>query len=178
VTPVDEKFDVLFHDHYGRVLAYALRRTCLPSAEEVVSETFAIAWRRIDDIPEEAVLPWLLAVARRTLANQRRGMRRREMLLGALRDRTRVMPTTTPESTSDAVRVALASLTERDRELLTLIAWDGLTPEEAARVVGTSAATCRVRLHRARQRFEKALDAVQGPRVARYPNSIAKEGST
>jgi RNA polymerase sigma-70 factor (ECF subfamily) len=53
---------------------------------------------------------------------------------------------------------ALATLSDADRETLTLVAWQGLPPREAARVVGCSQATFWVRLHRARRRLERAID--------------------
>jgi hypothetical protein len=56
-----------------------------------------------------------------------------------------------------SVLTALAALPEADRELLTLVAWYGLKPNEAARVVGCSTATYFVRLHRARRRLERAM---------------------
>jgi RNA polymerase sigma-70 factor (ECF subfamily) len=63
------------------------------------------------------------------------------------------------------VLAALARLGDADRELLTLVAWHGLSPREAARVVGCSAATYFVRLHRARRRLEQAMAAGPAPAV-------------
>ncbi|MEL6983584.1 MAG: sigma factor, partial [Actinomycetota bacterium] len=72
----------VYHRHSAAVMAYALRRCSSDDAADVVSETFVVAWRRLDDIPEEpAVKPWLFGVARRVLANQRRGLRRRGELV-------------------------------------------------------------------------------------------------
>jgi RNA polymerase sigma-70 factor, ECF subfamily len=73
------RFEALFRDHAGAVRVYAARRAGLGDADDVVAEVFVIAWRRIDDLPEDP-LPWLLGVARRVLANRRRvrcGGRRR-----------------------------------------------------------------------------------------------------
>ncbi len=77
-------FDALFEAHYRDVLRYVLRRAPLASAEDVLAETFLVAWRRSEQIPDDP-LPWLLGVARRVLANQRRGELRRDALLGRLR---------------------------------------------------------------------------------------------
>jgi RNA polymerase sigma-70 factor (ECF subfamily) len=137
------------------VLAYALRRADRATAEEVVSETFAIAWRRMDDVPEPP-LPWLLGVARRLLANRRRGERRRRALLDRLRSEP-VATAQAPPGEGRGVLTALATLPERDREALLLHAWEGLDHAGAATVVGCSAATFAVRLHRARERFARAL---------------------
>jgi RNA polymerase sigma-70 factor (ECF subfamily) len=115
---------------------------------------FAIAWRRLDDVPDPA-LPWLLACARRVLANQRRGERR----FGALRSRLaadRLGPLSTDEGDGQ-LRQALNELRERDREVLLLVAWEGLEPAEAAAVLGCSRGALAVRLHRARKRLAVAL---------------------
>lgn len=137
--------------HYGRVLSYARRRS--PAhADDVVAETFLIAWRRLESVPRDE-LPWLLAVARRVLANQRRRDATQERV--AFRVAAEPVSDAVPEATADPeLRHALSQLGERDRELLRLIAWDGLTPAQAARVLGCSAVTARVRLHRARRRLE------------------------
>jgi RNA polymerase sigma-70 factor (ECF subfamily) len=120
-------------------------------AEDVTAETFLVAWRRLDRLPDEA-LPWLYAVARKTLANRRRrDLRERRPLPGPL-------PSFDAELPSDPVLArAFASLGERDRELLALVAWEGLTLAEAARVIDCSIVSCRVRLHRARQRLARRL---------------------
>src|ERR1700753_2163822 len=70
-------FEAAFEAYYGRVLAYSLRRSDdRASAEEATADAFAIAWRRVDDLPRHP-LPWLLQTARRVLANQRRSGNRR-----------------------------------------------------------------------------------------------------
>jgi RNA polymerase sigma-70 factor (ECF subfamily) len=72
-------FEALFHQHADAVLAYAIRRSDVDAAEEVVAETFAVAWRRLDVVPDPA-LPWLLGVVRRVLANELRSLGRAEAL--------------------------------------------------------------------------------------------------
>ncbi len=157
-------FEAMFRAAYPRVLAYALRRASdRGSAEEVVSETFLVAWRRHDAIPEEP-LPWLLGIARKVLANQRRASTRRQPE-GAHTSLDLVEaphPGLTPYETlaeREAFGSAFAQLSERDREALSLIAWDGLEPREAAAAMGCSAAVFSVRLHRARRRLLKELRA-------------------
>jgi DNA-directed RNA polymerase specialized sigma24 family protein len=62
-----------FEATHRQVLAYAMRRTRIEAdAEDIAAETFAIAWRRMTEVPP-IPLPWLYGVARRLLANQRRG---------------------------------------------------------------------------------------------------------
>ena len=151
------RLEALFEAHSVSVLAYARRRCDRATADDVLSEVFAVAWRRLDEVPADA-RPWLLACARRVLANMRRTERRRLALLDRLRTQTPQVAAglTTPGS---AIGPALASLSERDREALLLVAWDGLSSQEAAAVLGCSPRTFSVRLHRARKRLLAALQA-------------------
>jgi RNA polymerase sigma-70 factor, ECF subfamily len=157
------RFEAVFRATHPRVLAYALRRCAnRESAEEVVSETYLIAWRRFDVVPQEAPLPWLLGTAKRVLSNQRRQAARRlpdgvnPPIEGVdLRDPKAPAPEALAER--EAFVTAFTALPERDREVLTLIAWDGLRVREAAAVVNCSSATFSLRLHRARRRLLKEL---------------------
>jgi RNA polymerase sigma-70 factor (ECF subfamily) len=159
------RFEAIFRTTHSRVLAYALRRSADPAtAEDVVSETFLVAWRRLDIVPNDP-LPWLLGTARKVLANQRRSASRREAAVGPLVNLATVEPadpaTPTEERIADdqAFAEAFARLGAEDQEVLLLIAWDGLAPREAAKVLGCSAATFSVRLYRARRRLLKELEA-------------------
>jgi DNA-directed RNA polymerase specialized sigma24 family protein len=127
------RFETLFTEHQRAVLAYAMRRTpTLADAEDAVAETFAIAWRKIDAVPADEPLPWLYAVARRVLANHRRGLGRRERLAALLRN--------------------------DDQEVLRLVAWEELGNQQIAAVLGVTANAVAIRLHRARARFAAALE--------------------
>jgi RNA polymerase sigma-70 factor, ECF subfamily len=154
----------MFSTTYPRVVAYVLRRAeNREAAEDAVSETFLVAWRRIDDVPEEP-LPWLLGTARKVLANQRRSARRRvpdgpHSDPGAVEAPDRGTPVADRVADRDAFAAAFARLGPVDRETLTLIAWDGLEPREAAEVVGCTAAAFSVRVHRARRCLLKELEA-------------------
>lgn len=149
------RFEQLFRAHYEPVLSYAHRRTSSSVADDAVAETFLIAWRRLESIPRDE-LPWLLAVARRVLANQRRREATQNRV--ALRFAAEPVANDVPDSTLDpGLAVAFSQLGERDQELLRLIAWEGLAPAEAARVLGWSAVRARVRLHRARARLQSLL---------------------
>jgi hypothetical protein len=76
-----DRFQALYEANYHRVLGYALRRADRDDAADVVAETFLVAWRRLDDVPSgEVARLWLYGTARRVLANQQRGKRRRERL--------------------------------------------------------------------------------------------------
>jgi RNA polymerase sigma-70 factor (ECF subfamily) len=147
------EFEVLYQEQAPRVLAFCLRRADRTSAEDAMAETFAVAWRRRHDLPNPA-LPWLLGVARRVLANQRRARRRQERL----GERLSVVPPADPNERFDiGVYDALRSLPPRDREVLVLAAWDELHAAEAAQVLGCSTTAYRLRLHRARRRFAQLL---------------------
>lgn len=151
----------LYANHGRDVLAFALRRA--PSAEDaadVVAETFLIAWRRLSEVPPEPEARlWLYGVARRMLANQRRGESRRTRLAERLRTEVRAASPAGPrDEQSEAVLAALATLSPEDRELLLLIGWEELSPAQAARVLDISAIAARGRLHRARRRLREAID--------------------
>lgn len=155
-----QRLEALFRVHAGAVHAYARRRTSATNADDAVSEVFAIACRRLEDLPD-APRPWLLACTRRVLANQRRGARR----AGALRARLAgaVAPQLPAHEGDGALRGALNQLTERDREVLLLSAWEGLAPAELATVLGCSRGAAVTRLHRARKRLQYALGALEDP---------------
>lgn len=160
------RFEALYTATYPLILAYALRRTATADdATDVVAETFLTAWRRLDDLPDgdEARL-WLYSVARRVLANQSRGVRRRERLHARLLATATEPVTYCPDPGHPGVAAAFGRLSALDREILTLVAVDGLTPAEIAVVLGGSATAVRVRLHRARTRFARALAAEGVPR--------------
>jgi RNA polymerase sigma-70 factor (ECF subfamily) len=149
------RFEQLYRAHAGRVRAYALRRTTPAAADDIVSDVFLVAWRRLDHVPADP-LPWLLGVARRVLANRRRGDDRSSALHARLAGTQR--PTTGETADGDArVLAALGQLGDNDRELLMLVAWEGLTAGEVAQVLGVRRGTVAVRLHRARQRLADAL---------------------
>jgi RNA polymerase sigma-70 factor (ECF subfamily) len=158
-----DRFERCFRDHYAQVLAFAMRRVSAREiAEDVVADTFAVAWRRRDLIPDPA-LPWLYAIAAHVIANQYRSTRRRQDLDLRL---AREADTTVPGSDlaesldrRDAFSTALALLAEEEREVLRLVAWDGLDTRDAAQVFGCSPGAFRVRLHRARRKLAKQLES-------------------
>jgi len=146
----------LFREHAAAVRAYALRRIDPAAADDVVSEVFVVASRRAGEVPADA-LPWLLACARRLIANHRRSSARRAALLNRVRTLRPPAQAEPVESTGRVTR-GLARLSESDREVLMLIAWEGLDPERAARVLGCSRSAFAMRLHRARKRLAAALE--------------------
>jgi RNA polymerase sigma-70 factor (ECF subfamily) len=120
---------------------------------------YVVAWRRRENIPGEP-LPWLYGIARRTLANRRRSTRRSDALTAKLQlvpPRASVFD----ESGDDVAISTLLALSESDQELLRLVAWEELSPREAAAALGVSVASFRVRLHRARNRFARAMASTE-----------------
>lgn len=156
------RFEAMWTAHHPAVVAYARRRAPQATADEVASEAFAVAWRRLRDVPADP-LPWLLGVARRVLANRRRGERRALALAG----RIGAFPAVAAPDPADLVgsdhglREAFAALSDRDREVLALVAWEGLEAREVAVVLGVPAAMASARIHRARARLRRGLDEAQ-----------------
>lgn len=152
-----ERFEQVFDEHFRAVSAYALRRASHADAEEAVAETFLVAWRRLAEVPSDAK-PWLLEVTRRVLANQRRAAGRREALRARVAEEC--------ERGSEPGRrppiiQALGRISTGDREILLLVAWDGLSTREAAVILGCSATAAKVRLHRARRRLRAELERLE-----------------
>jgi RNA polymerase sigma factor (sigma-70 family) len=157
----DARFTILYDVYYHRILGYAQRRTGRDDAVDIVAETFAIAWRRLDDVPRgEQSLYWLYATARRVLANHRRAERRRADLISAIEGESLAGSSPPPRIESRRVAPALARLREDERELLLLVAWEGLDASAVAAVLRCSPNAARIRIHRARRRFADALAAV------------------
>lgn len=157
------RFEATFELHHRAVLGYVLRRVPIEAdAEDAVAEVFSIAWRRFDRAPAPGdALPWLLAIARRVLANHHRSEARRWRL--TLRLRAQPRDPMVPVARETPASEALGRLRPADRELLRLLAWEGLSQAEAGLVLGISENAVAIRLHRARKRFAAELAALKGP---------------
>jgi RNA polymerase sigma-70 factor, ECF subfamily len=162
---VEQRYRLLFERYWRPVRAYALRRAPdSATAEDVVSEVFLTAWRRIDDIPEDSELPWLYGVARNVLSNTRRGQIRRERLVARLQS-DRVAQGRSPgavaqvgdDESVDRLWEALGELSEDDSEILTLATWEQLPHSEIAVALGCSVNAVAIRLHRARGKLADIL---------------------
>lgn len=144
-----QRFEQIYVQHHAAVQAYVKRRAPDVLVDDVVSDTFVVCLRKIDRVPDDP-LPWLYAVARKTLANERRKRAR-----SAHGQELRPFE---PTPAGDGVLAeAFNSLGERDREVLRLVAWEGLSLSDAATVLGCSAVACRVRYHRAKSRLASKL---------------------
>lgn len=156
-----ERFRALYIATRPQIVAYALRRTTsAEDAADVVSETFTVAWRRLDNVPEGAAgLFWCYATARRVLANLHRSSHRRAQLVERIGAHLASHASSTEgDPQSIEARQALGRLSEEDRELLMLSAWEGLSSAQLACVLGCSSTAARIRLHRARSRLTAAME--------------------
>ncbi|PYC72529.1 hypothetical protein C7C45_08810 [Micromonospora arborensis] len=160
----------LFRRHGDAVFAYANDRLGGDDAQDLVSEVFAVAWRRLATIKEGQERPWLFGVARRLVLQHWRGRAVHAALQARLHsqahDETEYRPST---SQRVDVMAALAELPEIDREVLLLRYWYDFNGRESAKVLGCTTAAFAVRLHRARRRFE---DAYGHRRVEPKPSPI------
>jgi RNA polymerase sigma-70 factor (ECF subfamily) len=168
-SAADRRFDELYEQHFRHVLAYCLRRSPAADGYDAANEVFAIAWRRIEDIPAgEAARPWLYVVARRVLYRRWRSVRRFRRLTeraGALAVRGLPDPeaVVVQRAEYEAVVEAATQLSSSDQEVLRLAAWEGLSHREIAQVVGCSIAAVDQRLHRAKKRLAKRYEAAYRP---------------
>ncbi|MEZ0108650.1 RNA polymerase sigma-70 factor (ECF subfamily) [Catenulispora sp. EB89] len=153
-----KRFTHVYQQHYEHVARYASRRVPPDDVADVVATTFLTAWRRFDQLPEEP-LPWLYGTARRVIANDRRGRARWEALIAKSAEQAVIADPDLADQVCSVLQVAdaLTLLSEADRELILLTEWERLSVTEAAVVVGCSATTARVRLHRARRRLARHL---------------------
>jgi DNA-directed RNA polymerase specialized sigma24 family protein len=138
----------------GSIVRYAAARGSR-DPEGIAAEVMAIAWRRLPSLPADDPRPWLFVTARNLLMAERRRTGRQ----AALDAHHAETPAAEAESGDPAVTAALMQLRPADRDALLLVSWDDLTPAQAARVAGISPVAFRVRLYRARRRFEQALSS-------------------
>lgn len=159
----ERRFTAMFERTYAPVRRYAHYRGLTGhDADDLVADVFTVAWRKLGAVPEDDPLPWLLNVARNHWRNHVRAARRRRNVIARLPVPHDVAePDIGGVSIAD-IRVALERLAPADQEILKLVAWDGLEPHRAARVLGCSPASARVRLHRARTRLAGLLETARG----------------
>jgi RNA polymerase sigma-70 factor (ECF subfamily) len=157
-------FEELYRATRTDLLRYLVRR-CRDAEEaaDLLAETYTTAWRKLEAIPPgEAARLWLFGVARNLVLRSARQRRIADALVGRLAGELDAAQAARAavaagERGHDALGRALAELSEQDREILTLTAWEGLAPREIARVMGVSSNIVRIRLHRARTRLKREL---------------------
>ena len=154
------EYNRLVNEHSRSIYRYTLRRLSdWSSCEDVVAETFLIAWRRRDQIPpHDRELAWLYAIALRVLSNQRRSRDRRDRLntrlalerveIGAEGDAFDIEP----------VMMVVKKLRTDDRVLLEHVYWERLTYREIAVVMKISENAVGIRINRAKKNLGKLLE--------------------
>ncbi|MEX2652453.1 MAG: sigma-70 family RNA polymerase sigma factor [Acidimicrobiia bacterium] len=173
-TEAHQRFESLFRSHHQTVLNYCRRRLAPSDAEDVAADVFAVAWRRLDDVPDgEAGKAWLLAVAYKTIGNHRRGSSRRSVLGGKL-DAQRHSEQETPEARTVKeedlhLLASLQKLRASDQEILRLLAWDKTSHAQIGAVLGISEDAVSQRISRARSRLKKEYEKLQIPEGAVFP---------
>lgn len=174
-----DEFTEAYRANYGDLLRFVRRRVDPGDADEIVAEVFTIAWRRWSDAPED-VRPWFFGIAYNVLSQSQRTWRRQRALeLRVAGEPSR--PSSTPLGAADDaidLKAAWGRLDSRDREVIALVAWDGLTGDEAAQVLGCSRATFAARLSRARRRFAAQVSRGHPPGPASDMRSPADHAIT
>ena len=170
----DGRLTVLFENHHAELLAYCTRRIGRTDADDVVSDVFAVAWKRLDEIEWDTARPWLYGIARGVLANRWRTVRRQRRLrerLSALVGGSAETPDIYVVRRDDDNEVihALKRLTSDDQEILMLAAWEELSAPGIARALDISVSAAEKRLTRAKQRFAKVLGPTRFPKAASIP---------
>ncbi len=167
-----DEFERCWHDNVRRVTAYAERHVGRDACYDIVSATFVVAWRTWERVPDPA-LPLLIATARGQIRNHRRSLRRQQ----SLQERIALLDSAAYDGPDVAAIAAeraealatLAAMPAGDREALLLVAWEGLTPEQAADVLGCRPGTLRTRVHRARRRLDAVTSDTTQPILRTAP---------
>jgi RNA polymerase sigma-70 factor, ECF subfamily len=159
------RFEQVYRDHYAGLWRYVRRRSGADLADEVVADVFAIAWAKIDVFPVSDPAPWLYRAAANVLSDRRRAAVRAAEKGARAAAGADLLARDPADAASerDLVLRAFAQLSERDREILALVAWEGLPQRDAARTLGLARPAFAMRLHRARQRLTQALVDVDEP---------------
>ncbi len=147
------RFEDVFQEVYEPLQRYARRRTDPTNADDVVADALLVVWRRLDEAPDGLALPWCYGIARRCLANRRRGDARQVNVVNRLMNE-RVDP---PPTDDPVLEAALDELDVDDRELVRLWAWEQLAPREIAVALNITPNAASIRIHRAKGRLADAI---------------------
>lgn len=167
----------LWVEHAGAIRRFARRRVDDAEVEDVVAETFAVVWRRLDQVPATA-LPWIYAVARNVIGTRLRSQGRTEALRAKVAGEPAEQASAAEVEAVERVHLvqAWSQLTEAEREVIALVAWEGLSSTEAATVMQCLPSTFAVRLLRARRRLAHLLERGTGDSFG--PGTTAGNEST
>lgn len=173
-----QRFEAIYRTQYGAVVRFAHRRTAAENVEEVLAETFTVAWRRLGEVPADP-LPWLYVVARNVIRAKHRAAASaadkaaNQAVLGSHMGRDPADAL----GERELIWRAFGSLPDGDREALRLVAWEGLDHRRAALASGTSQVAFAMRVSRARRRLAAALNAAQPVRDALAIPNPSEEGN-
>ncbi|WP_154792057.1 RNA polymerase sigma factor [Occultella kanbiaonis] len=172
----EDRFDRLYEAHRPDLERFVRRRMPPAQVEDIVAETFLVAWRRLDDVPGEP-RPWLFGIARNLMLRSMRSSGRWHALQVRLAAQPRVLSEDLASSVATRTDLARAwaKLSAGEQEVLALVAWDGLTTNEAAAVLGCQVGTFRMRLMRTRRHLLHILDRL--PPVEARPTRPVTNGA-
>lgn len=181
---VERRYRSLFERFHADVLAYCRRRAGVDVAADAAAETFLVAWRRIEHVPDgDASLWWLYGVARRVLANHFRSDRRRHDLVRRLR-LNQHKPPVVPETVvvrreqDERVLAAMACLRSEDREVLRLALWEEVPHAAIAEILGCSVPAVTQRVYRATRRVAAEYRRLDGPAAGAVGRGRVRRGET
>ena len=152
-----QRFEALASEVYEPIQRYVRRRVHPDAVDDVVAETMLTLWRRLDEVPANARLPWAYGVARRHVSNHRRAGRRHLRLVNRVDSEPRPAPDADHPLDAE-LHTAISELGDADRELLHLWAWEQLEPAEIATVLGLTTNAVSIRLHRAKKKLGENLE--------------------
>lgn len=158
-TAHDEQwFERIFAMHGTAIVRFLHRRGAYTEAEDLAAETFTVMWRKKDEVPDGAELPWLYKTAGLTLANWFR--KKKSLPMGDSQETLDSLDSNDPATLvvkEQWMQAALAELSERDRDIILAVAWEGLSGQSLADYLGISRNAADVALSRARKRLEEAI---------------------
>ncbi|HET9203845.1 MAG TPA: sigma-70 family RNA polymerase sigma factor [Acidimicrobiia bacterium] len=175
------RFEAIWAEHSPKVRAYCIRRVASHDADDVAAEIFLVVWRRIDEIPPAPkTLLYIYGIAGKVVSNHTRSFRRKSLLDEKLRN-LGVAPPVDPallvvQSSDDAdVAAAVRNLSQRDREIVMLYAWEDLPRNDIAEIMGMTRSGVDQRIHRSYQKLARALQPLIKPNPS---PPVAEEGAT
>lgn len=157
-------FERMYQEHARAVYSYCLRRTSTEEAKDAMADVFAVAWRRFADMPnDDGALPWLYVVARNVLRDRSRSRNRRDRLFARMASQHDPAvegpePQVVRSSEHEAVLAAMEKLSDKDREIIRLVEWEGLSREDVAELMYVSRSAIDKRMTRAYKKMARTLE--------------------
>ncbi|WP_311497301.1 sigma-70 family RNA polymerase sigma factor [uncultured Mobiluncus sp.] len=155
----EQWFERVFAEHSTAIVRFLYRRGAYSDAEDLAAEVFTVMWKKKTEVPDGAELPWLYKTAGLTLANWYR--KKKSLPMGDNQENLDSTDFSDPAQLvveDHGMRAALLSLSERDREIILAVAWEGLSGNALAQYLGVSRSAADAALSRARKRLEEAIE--------------------